>query len=52
MMAGLVVVGTELAAANFGVVEPEVTGLLPLHDFVHIRAHLGYRIVYGVEDLP
>ena len=52
MMAGLVVVGTELAAANFGVVEPEVTGLLPLHDFVHIRTHLGYRIVYGVEDLP
>ena len=52
MMAGLVVVGTELAAANFGGAEPEVTGLLPLHDFVHIRTHLGYRIVYGVEDLP
>lgn len=48
----LPIVGTELAADNFGLVEPEVAGFLPLHDFVQMRAHLGYRIVYGVEDLP
>ena len=48
----LPIVGTELAADNFGVVEPEVVGLLPLRDFAALRAQVGYRFVYGVEDLP
>ena len=48
----LPIVGTELAADNFGVVEPEVGGVLSVGDFVQLRAQLGYRIVYGVEDLP
>ncbi len=48
----LPIVGTELAADNFGVVEPEVVGVFPLSDFAELRAQLGYRFVYGVEDLP
>jgi hypothetical protein len=48
----LPIVGTELAADNFGVVEPEVDGVLSVGDFVQLRAQLGYRMVYGVEDLP
>ena len=48
----LPIVGTELAADNFGVIEPEVVGLLPLYDFAALRTQVGYRFVYGVEDLP
>ena len=48
----LPIVGTELAADNFGVIEPEVVGELALRDFAQLRAQLGYRLVYGVEDLP
>ena len=48
----LPIVGTELAADNFGVIEPEVFGELALRDFAQLRAQLGYRLVYGVEDLP
>lgn len=48
----LPIIGTELAADNFGVIEPEIVGIFPLRDIVELRAHLGYRIVYSVEDLP
>jgi len=48
----LPIVGTELAADNFGVVEPELVVVLRLRDFAALRAQAGYRFVYGVEDLP
>jgi len=48
----LPIVGTELAADNFGVVEPEIVGVLPLRSFAALRAQVGYRLAYGVEDLP
>ena len=48
----LPIVGTELAADNFGIVEPEIVGILPMHDFAALRTRVGYRFVYGVEDLP
>ncbi|MEJ2203035.1 MAG: hypothetical protein P8170_02890 [Gemmatimonadota bacterium] len=48
----LPVVGTEIAADNFGVVEPEVAILRHLPSIFSIGAGLGYRFVFGVEDLP
>ena len=48
----LPVVDTEIAADNFGVVEPEIYGALSLGGRLELRAQLGYRLVYGVEDLP
>ena len=48
----LPVVDTEIAADNFGVVEPEIYSALGLGGRLELRAQLGYRLVYGVEDLP
>ncbi len=48
----LPIVGTELAADNFGVIEPEVVGVFALRGYTELRVQLGYRLVYGVEDLP
>lgn len=48
----LAVVGTRIAADNFGVVVPEIGGGLRVTDAVHLGAALGYRGTFGVEDLP
>jgi hypothetical protein len=48
----LPVVGTETAADNFGVIEPEAVAVLPMWGFMKLRAQLGYRFAHGVEDLP
>jgi len=48
----LPVVNTEIAADNFGVLEPEATVLRELTSGFGISAGVGYRFVFGVEDLP
>jgi len=48
----LPVIGTEIAADNFGVFEPEIIGERPLWSFLALRAQVAYRWVVGVEDLP
>ena len=48
----LPLVSTEIAADNFGVVEPEILAGLSLLTFLKASAHVSYRFVYGVEDLP
>ena len=45
-------VDTEIAADNFGVIEPDVGVRAPIADLLSVSARLGYRLVYGVEDLP
>lgn len=48
----LAVVGTEIAADNFGVVEPHVALSLTPGGPVYLRLLGGYRGAFGVEDLP
>ncbi len=48
----LPVVATEIAADNFAVFEPEAVILRRLRGVLGIGAGLGYRFVFGVEDLP
>lgn len=48
----LPLVGTELDSDNFGVMEPEILGTLDLFRPLRLTAGLGYRAVYGVQDLP
>lgn len=48
----LPVVGTEIAADNFAVIEPEVVLLRGLAGPLRVGAGVGYRLVFGVEDLP
>jgi hypothetical protein len=48
----LPVSGTEIAADNFGIVEPELVGALAIGPHAELRAQVGYRLAYGVEDLP
>lgn len=45
-------VGTQIAADNFGVVEPDVSADLALFGRLHARLTVGYRATFGVEDLP
>lgn len=49
---GLPVVGTEIEADNFGVVEPELAAAVDLGGPLHVSAAFGYRTVFGVQDLP
>lgn len=46
------VVGTLIAADNFGVVEPEVVGTIRLFPAVRVEASFAWRWAFGVEDLP
>lgn len=48
----LAVVRTRIAADNFGVLVPELGGTLHLKGPFHAGVALGYRSVFGVEDLP
>jgi hypothetical protein len=44
--------GIELGADNFFVVEPETTLFYDLFSRVHLGVAVGYRFVWGVEDIP
>ena len=46
------VVGSEIGADNFGIVEPEVVAARWLAGMLSVRASLSYRFAYGVDDLP
>ena len=48
----LVAVETEIAADNFGIIEPEVVLERSLTARLGVQARFGRRWVYGVEDLP
>lgn len=48
----LAVVGTEIAADNFGVVEPHASLSVAVAGPLALRVQAGYRGVFGVEDLP
>ena len=48
----LPVVDTEIAVDNFGVIEPELVGAWNSTRWLQLRGQIGYRFVYGVEDLP
>lgn len=48
----LAVVRTLIAADNFGVLAPEIGGTVRLKGALHVGVALGYRSVFGVEDLP
>lgn len=43
---------TQIASDNFGVVAPEVGATLRLRGPLRVGGALGYRTVFGVEDLP
>jgi hypothetical protein len=45
-------VGSEVAADNFGVLEPEVVGAISVAGPLHVGLGAGYRHVFGVDDLP
>lgn len=45
-------VGAGVAVDNFGVLEPELVGALTLLGPLQIGVGVGYRHVFGVEDLP
>jgi len=49
---GLPVVETEIAADNFGVLEPELGVRMLLGNRLSLQASLGFRIVFGAENLP
>ena len=44
--------GAELGSDNFVVAEPEVSLFFTLLPWLHVGASGGYRMVWGVEDLP
>jgi len=46
------VYGLEIGADNFGVVEPQLVGTTSLAGPLRLGAGVGYRYVFGVEDLP
>ncbi len=46
------VVGPEIGADNFGVLEPELVAARWLAGIVSLQAAVSYRFVFGVEDLP
>ena len=46
------VAGFEIGADNFGVLEPEVAGALTLAGPLQVGMGVGYRHVFGVNDLP
>jgi hypothetical protein len=46
------VYGLEIGADNFGVVEPEVVGMISLAGPLQLGLGVGYRCVFGVDDLP
>ena len=46
------VTGTEVGSDNFGVVEPELSVLITTLPWLHLGASGGYRMAWGVEDLP
>lgn len=48
----LPVVGTEIESDNFGVMEPELVGSMRVVGPLRLTAAVGYRMVYGVQDLP
>jgi hypothetical protein len=48
----LAVVGTQIAADNFGVLAPEIGVMVKLAGPLHGGAAVGYRATFGVEDLP
>ena len=48
----LAVGGAEVSADNFGVLEPELVGTVTLAGPLQVGAGLGYRHVFGVDDLP
>lgn len=48
----LAVAQTQIASDNFGVIQPEVGGSFRLPGRLRAGAAVGYRITYGVEDLP
>jgi len=48
----LPVVGSEIAADNFGVLVPEIVGSVPLAGPLQMGLGAGYRHVFGVDDLP
>ena len=45
-------VGTEVASDNFMVAEPEVALFVTTLPWLHLGTSVGYRMVWGVEDLP
>jgi hypothetical protein len=44
--------GTELGSDNFVIAEPEVSVFYRLFPSIHLGASLGYRLAWGVQDLP
>jgi len=46
------VVGPEIAADNFGVLEPELVGTVSVTGPFQVGLGAGYRHVFGVDDLP
>lgn len=48
----LAAVGTRIAADNFGVFVPEFGGTMQIAGPLSAGAALGYRAVFGVDDLP
>ena len=46
------VTGTEVGADNFAVVEPELALSLTTLPWLRFGASLGYRMAWGMEDLP
>jgi hypothetical protein len=44
--------GTVIAADNFGVIEPELSASRLLRGRLHGVLGAGYRLVFGLEDLP
>ncbi len=45
-------IGIQLGADNFGIVEPEIAGSWHLGGVAWLTGGLGYRFTFGVEDLP
>jgi hypothetical protein len=44
--------GLEIGSDNFYVVEPEVSALYTIVPQIYLELAAGYRVVWGVEDLP
>ena len=44
--------GAELGSDNFVIAEPEVSLFFTLFPSIHVGASGGYRLAWGVEDLP
>jgi hypothetical protein len=45
-------IGNQLGSDNFIVLEPQAIAELPRHSLVRLTITGGYRLVYGVQDLP